>query len=97
MNVQVSSVTSSTIGLTWAPPLVSETLGLTISSYFISCSMDPQPDSNTIKTTDSHSVTFSQLHPFTLYNCCVAANSNNGKGKLACMSAITGGGYTPSW
>ena len=90
LNVQASSVTPSTIGLTWSPPLVSETLGLTIYSYFITCSTDSQPDSNTIKTTDSHSATFSQLDPFTQFNCCVAANSNNGKGKFACISAIIG-------
>ena len=94
MNVQTSSVTSSDsiIGLTWSPPPVSENLGLTIYSYFVTCWTDSQPDID--KTTDSHSVTFSQLDPFTQYNCCVAANSNNGKGKFACISAVIGRGFT---
>ena len=94
VNVQVSSITSSSIGLSWSPPLVSETLGLIIYSYIITCSMDAQSHSSGIKTTDAHSTTFSQLQAFTAYNCCVAANSNNGKGQLACLNAVTGGNHS---
>ena len=93
VNVQVSNVTSSTIGLTWSPPLVSETLGLDIYSYAITCSLTrgPQWDHAThVKTTDGHSVVFSQLHPFIQYNCCVTVNSENGRGKSTCLSTITG-------
>ena len=90
LNVQVSSVTSSTIGLTWSPPLVSETVGLTIYSYAITCSNDAEMHNDNVKTTDARSTTFSQLRPFMQYNCCVAVNSNNGRGRLACLSAVTG-------
>ena len=92
VNVQVSIVTSSTIGLTWSPPLVSETLGIPIYSYSIICSRDSQhwEDVTLMKTTDRLSAMFSQLDPFSHYNCCVAVNSENGQGKSACISVITG-------
>ena len=87
VNVRVSSITSSTIGLTWSPPLVSETLRLAISSYATTCSRGPEWDSAThIKTTDGRSAMFSQLAPYTQYNCCVAVNSENGPGKSTCLS-----------
>ena len=90
VNVQVSSVTSSTVGLTWSPPLVSETFGLDIYSYVVTCTTGPQQHDASMKATDSHSAMFSQLQPFTQYNCCVAVNSENGRGKSACLSVITG-------
>ena len=90
-NIQVFNITSSTITLTWSPSLVSETLGLTIFSYKINCSTDPNIHGSTIKNVDILGATLSNLHPFTVYNCCVAVNSNNGKGKLACLGAVTGG------
>ena len=93
-NMQVSNTTSSAITLAWSPPLVSETLGLTIFSYTINCSTDPNLQSSTVREsriTDAHYTTLSNLHPFTIYNCCVAVNSNHGRGKLACLSTVTGG------
>lgn len=91
VNVQVSNVTSSTIGLSWSPPLVSETLGLAIYSYAITCLIGLQLDDAThMKTTDGYSAIFSQLLPFTQYNCCVRVNSENGPGVPACLSATTG-------
>ena len=92
-NVQVTSITLSTIGLSWSPPLVSETLGLAIYSYTITCSLTrgfKLDDDTHMKTTDGHSAIFSQLLPFTQYNCCVAVNSENGPGVPACLSATTG-------
>ena len=91
-NIAVLNTTSSTTTLTWSPPLVSETLGLTIISYTINCSLtDPNIQGSTVKNTDAHSATLSNLHPFTIYNCCVAVNSNHGRGKLACLTTVTGG------
>ena len=91
-SLKISSVTSSTLSLTWSPPLVSQIHGLTISHYTINCSTGggPQPQSSVIKNTDVQSATFSNLHPFTFYNCCVAAVSNHGRGRLACIGATTG-------
>ena len=34
-------------------------------------------------------MTLVNLHPFTAYNCCVAANSSNGIGRLSCLRAVT--------
>ena len=96
-NMQVSNTTSSAITLAWSPPLVSETLGLTIFSYTINCSTDPNLQSSTVREsriTDAHYTTLSNLHPFTIYNCCVAVNSNHGRGKLACLSTVTGGWHS---
>ena len=91
VNVQVTNITSSTISLSWSPPLVSETLRLAIYSYTITCSRGfQQHDATHMKTTDGHSATFSQLVPLTQYNCCVAVNSENGPGVPACLSATTG-------
>ena len=89
VNVRVTNVTPSTIGLSWSPPLVSETLGLAIYSYTITCSRGLDDDTH-MKTTDGHSVMFSQFLPFTQYNCCVRVNSENGPGVPACLSATTG-------
>ena len=89
-NVVVSNTTSSTITLSWSPPPVSETHGLTIFSYTTNCSMDLNIQSSTVMNTDTLSATLSHLHPFTIYNCCVAVNSNNGRGELACLTTITG-------
>ena len=94
VNLQISTVTSSAIHLTWSPPLVSETLGLAIYSYVVTCSTGPQQHDASVKTTDGQRGMFSQLHPSTQYNCCVAVNSENGRGKSACLSAITGEHYT---
>jgi hypothetical protein len=47
-------------------------------------------DTTQMKTTEGHSAMFSQLLPFTQYNCCVAVNSENGLGTSACLNAITG-------
>ena len=89
--VRISNITLSTISLTWSPPLVSERHGLTISGYVINCSTESR--SNTVEDavhyTDSFSATLTNLHPFTTYNCCVAANSNHGRGNLACQSTVT--------
>ena len=89
---KISSSSSSTLTLSWSPPLVSEIHALTIFTYSINCSTEPQTHNSmhVIKYTDSHSATFSELHPFTFYNCCVAAVSNHGRGKLACIDAVTG-------
>ena len=89
--LRISSATSSTLDLTWSPPLVSEIHGLTISQYIINCSTGLGPQmQNDIKYTDTRSATFSNLHPYTFYNCCVAAVSNHGRGELACIDTITG-------
>ena len=74
--------------LTWSPPPMLETYGLTISMYIINCTnlqLPLQMNSILIRYTDALSVTFSNLCLFTSYNCCVAAISNHGRGKLACV------------
>ena len=91
-NVAVSNTTSSTITLTWSPPLVSETHGLTFFSYTINCSTDPSLQGSTVRITDAHYATLSNLYPFAIYNCCVAVNSNHGVGKVACLTTVTSTG-----
>ena len=86
-NIRISNTSSSTISLTWSTPL--ETYGLTIFRYIINCSTDSRILENAIHYTDIHNATLFNLHPFTTYNCCVAANSNHGRGKLACQSTVT--------
>ena len=88
-SVQIASTASSIISLTWSPPLVSERQGLTIFGYIINCSADHSSLGNTHLHTDIHNATLVNLHPFTAYNCCVAANSSNGRGRLACLRAVT--------
>lgn len=93
VSVRVTNITSSTIGLTWSPPLVSETLRLAIYSYTITCSCSrglQQDDATHMETTDGNTAMFSQLVPLTQYNCCVTVNSQNGPGVPACLSATTG-------
>ena len=87
--VQIFNITSSTISLTWSPPLISERHGLNIFDYVINCSADNSSLGNNNQNTDSQNATFVDLHPFTAYNCCVAANSSNGMGRLACSRAVT--------
>ena len=89
-NLQVTNVTSTTIRLTWSPPLIAETLQLIIYSYNINCSTDSTLQrSNTAKTTDILNATLSYLQPFTSYNCCLAVNSAHGRGKLSCLKVVT--------
>ena len=87
--VQIFNITLSTISLTWSPPLVSERHGLSIFGYIINCSADHSSLGYSSLDTESHNATFVDLHPFTAYNCCVAANSSNGRGRLACLRAVT--------
>ena len=87
--VQVLNITSSTISLTWSPPLVSERHELNVLEYIINCSADHNSLGNKHHYTDIQNATFVDLHPFTAYNCCVAANSSNGVGRLACLRAVT--------
>ena len=88
-SVQISNITSSIISLSWSPPLVSERHGLTIFGYIVNCSADHSSLGNTHLYTDIHNATFVDLRSFTAYNCCIAANSNHGRGKLACLRAVT--------
>ena len=89
--LKFSSATSSTLALTWFPPQVSEIHGLTITQYTINCSTGlGAGQESIIINTDGLSATFSDLQPFTFYNCCVAAVSNHGRGKLSCIDTITG-------
>jgi hypothetical protein len=88
--VQIFNITSSTISLIWSPPLVSERHGLSIFGYIINCSADHSSLGNSsLVYTEGHNATFVDLHPFTAYNCCIAANSSNGRGRLACLRAVT--------
>ena len=89
-NVQVTNVTSTSITLTWSPPLIAETFELIIYSYKINCSTGSYSKrSNTAKTTDSLNATLSNLQPSTSYNCCLAVNSAHGRGKLSCLKVPT--------
>ena len=87
--IQISNVTSSTISLTWSPPLVSERHGLSIFGYIINCSADHSSLGNNNLRTENQNASFVDLHPFTAYNCCVASNSNHGTGRLVCLRAVT--------
>ena len=86
LSVQLSNATtnSSIITLTWSPPLVSERYGLTIYGYIINCSTD-SGSLLEIKYTDILNVTVPNLYPFESYNCCIAANSSHGSGRVACV------------
>jgi hypothetical protein len=87
--VQISNITSSTISLAWSPPLISERHGLSIFDYIINCSADHSSLGNINQNTEGHNATFVNLHPFTAYNCCVAVDSSNGRGRFACLRAVT--------
>jgi hypothetical protein len=89
LGVQIFNITSFTISLTWSPPLASERHGLSIFGYIINCSADHSSLGNSNLHTEGHNATFVDLHPFTPYNCCVAANSSNGRGRFACLRAVT--------
>ena len=86
-NIRVTNTSSSTISLRWSTPL--ETYGLMIFGYAINCSTESKMLENVIHYTDIRNATLFNLHPFTTYNCCVAADSNHGRGKLACQSTVT--------
>ena len=88
-SVQISNTTSSTTTLTWSPPLVSERHGLSIFGYTINCSADHSLLGNILQYTDIHKATLVNLHPFTAYNCCVAASSSHGRGRHACARTVT--------
>ena len=89
-SVQISNTTLSTISLTWFPPLITERYGLDIFGYIINCSSDHDDlVGNAVKYTESFNATLFNLHPFTVYSCCVAASSNHGRGQEACQSAVT--------
>ena len=86
LSVQLSNATnSSTITLTWSPPLVSERYGLTIYGYIINCSTDSGSLLGIEYYTDILNLTVPNLHPFNSYNCCIAANSSHGSGRVACV------------
>ena len=85
--LKMINATMFTLTLTWSPP--SNTHGLAISMYIINCSASPQIQmhmNNIVRYTDTLSASFSNLQPFTSYNCCVAAISSNGNGKQACKT-----------
>jgi hypothetical protein len=87
--IQIFNITSSTISITWSPPLVSERHGLNIFGYIINCSADHSSLGNGNLHTESQNATFVDFYPFTAYNCCIAANSDHGVGRLACLRAVT--------
>ena len=89
-NVQITDFSSTSISLSWSPPLVSERLGLRLFNYVINCSTDHSLQENVVLQTESRNVTVANLHPFTPYNCCVAVNSTHGLGQLACQNSFTG-------
>ena len=84
---KILNSSSSSLTLTWSPPSVSEIYGQTISTYDVSCSTSS--NDIIIKHTDIRLTTFFNLHPFTSYNCCVAAVGSYGRGKLACVDIVT--------
>ena len=91
--LRILIATSSTLALTWSPPLVSEIHGLTVTHYAVNCStlsLGQQTQESVIINTDVQSATVSNLRPFTYYNCCVAAVSNHGSGRWACVGTTTG-------
>ena len=89
-SVQVVDVTSTTITLSWSPPLRSERFGLLIYNYTINCSTHSHSKhDSTVKTTENQNATLSNLLPFTYYNCCIAVNSAHGRGKLSCLNVVT--------
>ena len=77
--------------MSWSPPLVSERYspGIQIFGYVITCTTGQGLLESAITYTDALNATLFNLHPFTAYNCCVAANSNHGRGKPACQSTTT--------
>ena len=83
-NVQITDYASTSISLSWSPPLVSERLGLRLFNYVINCSTDHSLQENVVLRTERLNLTVDSLHPFTPYNCCVAVNSTHGLGQLAC-------------
>ena len=87
--IQSFNITSSTISLSWSPPLVLERHGLSIFGYTVRCLTAHSSLGYSNLNTERPNTTFVDLHPFTAYNCCVAANSNNGIGRLACLQAVT--------
>ena len=79
------------LAISWSPPLVSERYNpkLKIFGYMISCSTDQDLIGNAVAYSDTLNATLSNLHPFTAYSCCVAANSSHGMGNRACQSTVT--------
>ena len=92
LNVHVTNITSSTISLAWSPPLVSERNGQNILGYHIIClSLTSVLGSydNVTGYKDILNITLDSVYPFTAYNCCVAASTGNGRGRFACLRAVT--------
>ena len=93
LNIHASNITSTTIFLTWSPPSVSErSAGQNILGYHIICSSLTSvlgSYGNITAHKDIHNAIIAPVHPFTAYNCCVAADSSYGRGKLACLRATT--------
>ena len=91
-SVQISNTTSSTISLTWSPPIIPERHGIAIFGYLINCSTEHCLLENAASYyTERYdaTVTLTNLHPFTTYNCCVAVNSSHGMGHPACQNTVT--------
>lgn len=90
-SVQVSQTTSSTISLSWSPPLIPERHEIAIFGYIVYCSTDHSLLESAVNYTErfNATVTLTNLHPFTAYNCCVTVNSSHGRGQPACQSTVT--------
>ena len=86
-SVRVSSVTGTSITLTWTVPAASEPPSALVTAYSITCSSRGRP-SRTARTSAT-SVTVASVLPYTSYSCCVAADSSAGTGSSACQPAQT--------
>ena len=82
-NVQVSHVSSSTVSLTWEPPAGE------VEGYVVTCFYDSETHGE--QTTDSDSVTFSDLKPGLKYDFQIKTQlKSGGLSQPALTSAHTG-------
>ena len=86
-SLRTSTVTTTTIRLYWSPPLTLVPPRAAVTRYSVTCSSSGRPTRSV--TTTATSTTVTGLTVYTLYSCCVRADSSVGLGIQSCYSRRT--------
>ena len=91
-NLTVRIASPTDVILSWNEPLESEKYG-TILSYTISCyslryGMNHPYLSNVTSNIQEKGLSKLKLHPFDVYNCCVSASNQEGRGRPTCEIVV---------
>ena len=87
-NVRNTARSSTTLNISWSPPLITQRYG-TILRYNVSCLGSDMLQFNQTTDNSTFSARMVGLRPYTNYSCCISAITTVAEGKKACTNTIT--------